>query len=77
MKKLIILSILFLIIGCDNKEKVKYVAQSAYDELSQKYEALELKNKLLTRQNQKLNNENEILKHDLDKYKDGFKSMYE
>ena len=72
-----ILSVLFLIFGCDNKEKVKYVAQSTYDELLSKYEALELKNKLLKRQNQKLNNENEILKHNLDKYKDGFKSMYE
>ena len=77
MKKLIVFSILLLTVGCDKKEKVKYVAKSAYDELASKYKKLELEKKLLKRQNQKLNNENEILKHDLDKYKDGFKSMYE
>ncbi len=63
--------------ACDNKEKVKYVAQSAYDELNLKYKELELKNRLLKKENIKLNNENELLKHDLEKYKNGFKSMYE
>ena len=29
------------------------------------------------KENIKLNNENELLKHDLEKYKNGFKSMYE
>jgi len=77
VKRVIIFSLLLIVVGCDKKEQVKYVAETVYDDLSAKYEALEIENKLLKRQNQKLNNENEILKHDLEKYKDGFKSMYE
>jgi len=77
MKKILILSSLLFFGACNNKDKAKYVAKSAYDELSKKYEQLELENKLLKGENRKLNNENEILKHDLEKYKDGFKSMYE
>ena len=77
MKQLLMLSFLLFFGACDNKDKAKYVAKSVYDELSNKYEQLELESKLLKRENRKLNNENEILKHDLDKYKDGFKSMYE
>ena len=63
--------------ACDNKEKVKYVAKTAYDELNLKYKNLQLKNRLLKKENIKLNNENELLQHDLKKYKNGFKSMYE
>ena len=77
MIKLMLIFMLLFTFGCDNKDKVKYVTQSAYDELREKYETLELKNRLLKHKNEKLNNENEILKHDLDNYKDGFKSMYE
>ena len=74
MKNLLILFlsliILFLILSCDDKAKVKYVAQSSYDKLATKYNNLKV-------QNQKLNRENEMLKHDLKKYKNGFKSMYQ
>ena len=68
---------MILTVGCSEKDKIEYVTQSAYDELSAKYKKLELKNRLLRQQNQKLKSQNEILKHDLDKYKDGFRSMYE
>ncbi len=77
MRYFLIFAILVNFSACDTKEKVKYVAKSAYDELNSKYHELEVKNRLLEQQNIKLNNENEILRHDLEKYKNGFKSMYE
>ncbi len=77
MRYFLLFAFLLNFSACDDKEKIKYVAQSAYDELELKYKNLQLKNRLLQKENIKLNNENELLKHDLEKYKNGFKSMYE
>jgi uncharacterized lipoprotein len=77
MRGVLIVLTLLILSACDTKEQVKYVAQSTYNDLAKKYKKLELKNRLLTKQNRQLNNENEILKHNLEKYKNGFKSMYE
>lgn len=81
MKNLIIaflsLAIVFLILSCDDKSKIKYVAKSSYDNLALKYESLKSESQILKHKNRKLSSENEILKHDLQKYKNGFKSMYE
>jgi len=81
MRKIILtflfLSFILCTLGCDDKSKIKYVTQSVYNNLEKKYQNLEIKNKLLERKNKNLNNENEILKHDLQKYKNGFNSMYE
>ena len=74
---LFILILLLLVSACDNKEKVKYIAQSAYDELKSKYEKSVQENDRLKSKNIQLHNENELLTHDLKKYKNGFKSMYE
>jgi len=81
MKNLLIvflsLSIIFILLSCDDKTKVKYIAKSSYDNLTSKYENIKRENQQLKRQNQKLKSQNETLKHDLKKYKNGFKSMYE
>ena len=81
MKKLLTIlacgGVLLLSQGCDDKEKAKYVAQSTYNELESQLNQLKLKNQQLIQKNRRLQNENEILQHDLAKYKDGFKSMYE
>ena len=81
MKNLIIsfllLSIIFVILSCDDKAKVNYVAKRSYDELSLKYENLQAKSKKIEGQNRRLKSENEMLKHSLQKYKNGFKSMYQ
>ena len=80
MKNLLILllslGIVFLIISCDDKAKVKYVAQSSYDALALKYDKLKVKSEKIDKQNRKLKSENEMLKHSLQKYKNGFTSMY-
>ena len=77
MGRVVLFLLLLLSVGCDKKEQVKYVAQSAYDELELKYEKLTVENERLHLQNIKLNNQNELLRHDLEKYTNGFKSMYE
>ncbi len=77
MRYFLIFTILVNFSACDTKDKVKYVTKSAYDELNSKYHELELKNRLLEQQNIKLNNENKILRQNLERYKNGFKSMYE
>ena len=77
MYKVLLILVLFFMWGCDSKDQAKYVAKSAYSELELNYKKLTIENKILRSKNIKLNNQNELLKHDLEKYTNGFKSMYE
>ena len=77
MYKLLPFFMLFFIWGCDSKDQAEYVAKSAYNELELKYKKLTIEHKILRSKNIKLTNQNKLLKHDLEKYMNGFKSMYE
>ena len=73
----IILGTICILSSCDSKEVAKGVAKSEYNELREQYHELQRSYKLKNAENRALKAENKILKGKLEKYANGFKSMYE
>jgi len=70
-------SALFFMNSCDSKDVVEHVAKSKYEALQNRYDALDLKYERADRENRELKEENTRLKQKVNKYTNGFKSMYE
>ena len=69
----IILGTICILSSCDSKE----VAKGEYNELREQYHELQRSYKLKNAENRALKAENKMLKGKLEKYANGFKSMYE
>lgn len=69
--------VILIFVSCDSKDMAEYVAKSEYAKMENSYKQIKIENKELQRNNRILNSENDILKGKLEKYTNGFKSMYE